>query len=142
MLTKIFRKVWLPIAIVVALSVGVLTVSHLRTIFGAHPVLVTPIGADTAEKFNPKVVTYEVYGSGSTAVINYKDLDGIPQRTGTVGLPWSLTLTTTAPSSSPNILAQTDGDSIGCRITVDDVVKDERTATGVNAQTFCLVKAA
>ncbi|MBP2455265.1 hypothetical protein JOF57_005178 [Mycolicibacterium lutetiense] len=142
MLTKIFRKVWLPIAIVVALSVGFLAVSHLRTIFGAHPVLVTPIGADTAEKFNPKVVTYEVYGSGGTAVINYKDLDGNPQRTGTVGLPWSLTLTTTAPSSSPNILAQTDGDSIGCRITVDDVVKDERTATGVNAQTFCLVKAA
>ena len=142
MLTKMFRKVWLPIAIVVALSVGFLTVSHLRTIFGAHPVLVTPIGADTAEKFNPKVVTYEVYGSGGTAVINYKDLDGNPQRAGTVGLPWTLTLTTTAPSASPNILAQTDGDSIGCRITVDDVVKDERTATGVNAQTFCLVKAA
>lgn len=139
--TKVFRKVWLPIAIVVALGVGVLTVSHLRTIFGAHPVLVTPIGADTAEKFNPKVVTYEVFGSG-TAVVNYKDLDGIPQRAGTVALPWSLTLTTTAPSSSPNVIAQTDGDSIGCRITVDDVVKDERSATGVNAQTFCLVKAA
>ncbi len=77
-MTKVFRKVWLPIAIMVALTVGVLTVSHLRTIFGAHPVLVTLIGADTAEKFNPKVVTYEVFGSGSTAVINYKDLDGIP----------------------------------------------------------------
>ncbi|WP_454788089.1 MmpS family transport accessory protein [Mycolicibacterium lutetiense] len=141
-MTKVFRKVWLPIAIAVALAVGVLTVSHLRSIFGSNPILVTPIGADTAEKFNPKVVTYEVFGSGATAVINYKDLDGKPQRAGTVSLPWALTLMTTAPSASPNILAQTDGESIGCRITVDDVVKDERVATGVNAQTFCLVKAA
>jgi hypothetical protein len=141
-MTKVFRKVWLPIAIVVALTVGVLAVSQLRSVFGANPTLVTPIGSDTAEKFNPKVVTYEVFGSGDTAVINYKDLDGKPQRTGTVSLPWTLTLTTTAPSTSPNILAQTDGQSISCRITVDDVVKDERTATGVNAQTFCLVKAA
>ena len=55
-------------------------------------------------------------------------------------LPWSLDLTTTAPAASPNIVAQGDGDSITCRITVDDVVKDERTTTGLNAQTFCLVK--
>jgi Mycobacterium membrane protein len=53
-----------------------------------------------------------------------------------------LTLTTTAPAASPNIIAQSDGNSITCRITVDGVVKDERTTDGVNAQTFCLVKSA
>jgi hypothetical protein len=53
-----------------------------------------------------------------------------------------LTLTTTAPAASPNIIAQSDGDSITCRITVDGVIKDERTTNGVNAQTFCLVKSA
>ena len=37
-------------------------------------------------------------------------------------------------------MAQGDGDSITCRITVDGVVKDERTTSGLNAQTFCLVK--
>ena len=42
----------------------------------------------------------------------------------------------------PNIVAQGDGDTISCRITVDDVVKDENSTTGVNAQTFCLVKIA
>ena len=57
-------------------------------------------------------------------------------------LPWELTLTTTAPAASPNIVAQSDGDSITCRITVDGVIKDERTTDGVNAQTFCLVKSA
>lgn len=74
-------------------------------------------------------------------MINYLDLDGKPQRA--VGdLPWTLRLTTTNPSASPNILAQGDGQTISCRITVDDVVKDERTAAGVNAQTYCLVKSA
>jgi hypothetical protein len=42
----------------------------------------------------------------------------------------------------PNIVAQGDGNDISCRITVDDVVKDERTSNGVSAQTFCLVKSA
>ncbi|MGE2689307.1 MmpS family transport accessory protein [Mycolicibacterium pulveris] len=127
--------------IVLAVAVGVLVVSQLRTVFGSEPVLVTPIGADTAEKFIPKVVTYEVLGTGS-AVVNYLDLDGKPVRAGTVSLPWTLTLETTAPSVAPNIIAQTDGSSITCRITVDDEIKDENTATGMNAQTFCLVKSA
>ena len=42
----------------------------------------------------------------------------------------------------PNIMAQGDGSSISCRVTVDDEVKDERTAEGMNAATYCLVKAA
>jgi Mycobacterium membrane protein len=51
-------------------------------------------------------------------------------------------LQTTAPSAAPNIVAQGDGSSITCRITVDDEVKDERTSSGLNAQTFCFVKSA
>ena len=74
--------------------------------------------------------------------MHYADLNGLPQRTGEVSLPWSLTLETTLPSVMPNLMAQGDGQSIGCRVTVDDEVKDERTAEGLNAATFCLVKAA
>ena len=138
---KFFMRFWLPIMIVAAVVVGYFTVSNLRTVFGAEPVLVTPTGADTAEKFIPKVVTYEVFGSG-TAVVNYLDLDGKPVRAGTVNLPWTLTLETTAPSVAPNVIAQTDGQFVGCRITVDDEIEDEKMATGQNAQTFCLVKSA
>jgi hypothetical protein len=76
------------------------------------------------------------------ATINYLDLDAQPQKAENVSLPWTLDLTTTAPAASPNIVAQSDGGSISCRITVDGVVKDERTTDGVNAQTFCLVKSA
>lgn len=127
---------------VVAVAVGALSVSHLRSVFGSDGAVVTPVDNDTAEKFNPKVVVYEVYGTGSTANINYVDLDGLPQRTGEVSLPWSLRLETTIPSVMPNLLAQGDGQSISCRVTVDDEVKDERTAQGMNAATYCLVKAA
>lgn len=136
------RRTWLPLLVVVAIAVGAVSVSHFRSVFGSHGAVVTPVGSDTAESFNPKVVTYEVFGSGSTATINYADLSGVPQRTGEVPLPWTLTLTTTVPSVMPNILAQSNGQTISCRVTVDHVVKDERTAEGVNSATYCLVKAA
>ena len=132
----------MPLLVVVAIAVGAVSVSHFRSVFGSHGAVVTPVGSDTAESFNPKVVTYEVFGSGSTASINYADLSGVPQRTGEVPLPWTLTLTTTVPSVMPNILAQSNGQTISCRVTVDHVVKDERTAEGVNSATYCLVKAA
>jgi hypothetical protein len=136
------RRVWLPLLFVVAIAVGVVSVAHLRSVFGSDGAVVTPVGTDTADNFNPKVVIYEVFGSGGTAVINYTDLDGLPQRTGEVTLPWSLRLETTVPSVTPNLMVQGDGESIGCRVLVDDEVKDERTAQGVNAATYCLVKAA
>jgi len=138
----VVKRVWLPVLIVFAIAIGVLTVSQFRSVFGSDGAIVTPIDADTAESFNPKVVTYEIFGTGSYATINYADLDGKPQRTGEVSLPWSLTLETTLPSVMPNIMAQGDGQSISCRVTVDGEVKDERTADGVNAATYCLVKAA
>ncbi|WP_348726526.1 MmpS family transport accessory protein [uncultured Mycolicibacterium sp.] len=141
-MTALVKRVWLPVLIVVAVVIGAATVSQLREAFGADPVLVTPTGNNTAESFNPKVVTYEVFGSGSTGVINYVDLDGIPQRVENAALPWSLTLSTTVPAVSANILAQSDGDDVTCRILVDGELEEENTATGVNAQTVCVVKSA
>ncbi|BBX50322.1 MmpS family transport accessory protein [Mycolicibacterium poriferae] len=141
-MTALVKRVWLPVLIVIAVVIGAATVSQLREAFGANPVLVTPTGNNTAESFNPKVVTYEVFGSGSTGVINYIDLDGIPQRVENAALPWSLTLSTTVPAVSANILAQSDGDDVTCRILVDGELEEENTATGVNAQTVCVVKSA
>lgn len=141
-MTALVKRVWLPVLIVIAVVIGAATVSQLREAFGANPVLVTPTGNNTAESFNPKVVTYEVFGSGSTGVINYVDLDGIPQRVENAELPWSLTLSTTVPAVSANILAQSDGDDVTCRILVDGDLEQENTATGVNAQTVCVVKSA
>jgi hypothetical protein len=133
---------WLPVLVIVAVAAGGLVVMNVREVFGSNPVVVTDKSSDNAEDFNPKFVKYEIYGSGATAVINYMDLEGKPQRVPSMPLPWTLTLQTTLPSVMPNIMAQGDGDSISCRVTVDDEVKQERTATGMNAETFCFVKAA
>jgi hypothetical protein len=141
-MTRFVSRIWLPVLVVVAVAVGGLAVAQLRTVFGSNPVIVTPRGSDSAAEFNPKVVTYEVFGTAATAVVNYLDLDGKPQRVADAELPWTLRLTTTSPSASPNLVAQADGHTITCRITVDDEVKDERTNVGVNAETFCLVKSA
>lgn len=140
---SILKRTWLPLIIVVVVVVGGLTVMRIRTFFSAsdaYSASGTPV--DDTKPFDPKVVKYEIFGSGSFANINYLDLDAQPQRLDYAPLPWSLTLNSTVPSVFPNIVAQGDGDSITCRVTVDDEVKDERTSTGVTAQTFCLVKSA
>ncbi|TPG37127.1 MmpS family transport accessory protein [Mycolicibacterium hodleri] len=140
-MTKLLRRAWIPIVIIIVIVIAGFTVHRVRSFFGADGILVTPKNfADDAEPFNPKVVKYEIFGTGATADINYLDLNSKPVRVDGATLPWSLTLSTTAPSVLPNVVAQGDGSSITCRITVDDEVKDERTTNGVSAQTFCLVK--
>jgi hypothetical protein len=137
------KRFWVVLVILLVVVIAVFVVDRFRGFFG-QTVLTKP-GAglvNDPEPFNPKVVKYEIFGDGSTATINYLDLDAQPQKALNAPLPWELTLTTTAPASSPNIIAQSDGNSITCRITVDGVVKDERTTDGVDAQTFCLVKSA
>jgi hypothetical protein len=56
--------------------------------------------------------------AGSTAKIDYFDADANVHEVNTT-LPWSITLSTTLPAVSANIMAQADSDQIGCRITVD-----------------------
>lgn len=140
---KVLKRVWIPLVIVVVLTVGTFTVMRVRTFFGNENPGGGSSKVEDTKPFNPKVVKYEIYGvPGATADVNYLDLDAQPQRALGVTLPWELTLSTTAPSVFPNIVAQGDGNTISCRITVDDEVKDTRTTNGLNAQTFCLVKSA
>jgi hypothetical protein len=137
------KRAWIPLVIVVVVAIAGFTVDRIRGFFGAEGIIVTPrVFAEDPEPFDPKVVKYEIFGDGSFANINYLDLDAKPQRLDGATLPWSLTLQTTAPSAAPNIVAQGDSSSVTCRITVDDEVKDERTATGVNALTYCFVRSA
>ena len=140
---KFLQRVWIPMLIVVIVGVGTFAVTRVKTFFGApDPASQSSKPAEDTKPFNPKVVTYEIWGNGSSADINYLDLDAQPQRIDGAALPFTLTLSTTDPSVFPNIVAQGDSTDITCRITVDDEVKDERTSTGVTAQTFCLVKSA
>lgn len=141
---RLLRKVWLPLLIIIVVAIAAFGVYRLHGVFGKTEITRQGSGlANDTKPFNPKTVVYEIYGPpGAVATINYLDLNATPQIARDVTLPWSLTLTTTAPAASANIVAQGDSDTIGCRITVNGVVKDEKTSTGVSAQTFCLVKSA
>lgn len=136
------RRAWMPLVIAIVVGIAAFAVDRLHGVFGKTELTREGSGlADDPKPFNPKSVTYEIFGPpGAVATINYLNLDAEPQIARDVTLPWSLTLTTTAPAAAANIVAQGDSDTIGCRITVDDVVKDERVSTGVSAQTYCIVK--
>ncbi len=142
-ISKVVRNAWLPLLITAVVLVGGFTVARVKTFFSAQDtgVLTSP-RLDESKPFKPKVVKYEVFGSARHANVNYLDLSADPQRVDGAPLPWTLVLSTTAPSVFPNISAQSDGDQLGCRITIDDEVKDANMTTGVHALTFCLVKSA
>jgi hypothetical protein len=139
---RFLRRAWMPLVIAVVVGIGAFAVDRLHGVFGKTELTREGSGlANDPKPFNPKTVTYEIFGpAGTVATINYLNLDAEPQIARDVTLPWSLTLTTTAPAAAANIVAQGNSDTIGCRITVDDVIKDERVSTGVSAQTFCIVK--
>ena len=127
---------------VVVVAVAGFSVYRLHAIFGKHHNTSTSAGfANEIVPFNPKRVVLEVFGPpGTVATINYVDINAQPQRVDDATLPWSYDQTTTDPAVFVNVVAQGDSNSIGCRITIDDVVKDERTVNTHNAYTFCLDK--
>ncbi|MFV1502836.1 MmpS family transport accessory protein [Mycobacterium kansasii] len=142
-MTRVTRHLWIPLVLVIVLAVSGLVVMRLHRIFGSQDLNANAGGGIEIVQFNPKVVTYEVFGPpGSTANINYWDADANTHQVNAAPLPWSVTISTTLPSVSANIMAQGDGSRIGCRITVDGVVRQEKKSDGVNPQTFCLVKSA
>lgn len=130
------------VVILVVVAVAIFAVDRLRGVFGKTELTREGSGlVNDPKPFNPKVVVYEIMGPpGAVATVNYLNLDAEPQIARDVPLPWTLTLTTTAPAAAATSSPQGDADTIGCRITVDGVLKDERWSSGVSAQTFCIVK--
>lgn len=140
----IVSRAWVPAVVVAAAVVGTLAVVNLRDVFGSDEIFRWDgSGSHVINSINEKQIRYEVFGSGTVAgSVSYLDQEAQPARASFTGLPWSHTMTTTSPSVIGNIIAQGDGDQIGCRITVNGAVKDEQLATGHHAQVFCLVKGA
>jgi NhaP-type Na+/H+ or K+/H+ antiporter len=133
---------WMFVVALVVLAVAGLTVYRLHGIFASKDVTSTPSGSENdIVPFNPKHVVMEVFGPpGTVATITYLDVDAQPQRADAVTLPWTYDTTTTQPAVFVNVSAQGNSDSIGCRIKIDDVVKDERSVNTLNAYTYCLDK--
>ena len=136
------KKVWIPLVLVVVLSVSGLVVSRLHKMFASADLNANAGAGIEIVQFNPKILVYDVYGTpGTTAQISYFDADANVHLLN-APLPWSITLSTTLPSVSANLMAQADSNEIGCRVTVNGTVREEKTANGINAQTYCLVKSA
>jgi Mycobacterium membrane protein len=138
----VVARVWIPLVLVMVLAVSGLIVSRLHKIFGSQDLNAGAGAGIEIVQFNPKIVIYDVFGpAGTTAKIDYFDADANTHEVD-AALPWSTTISTTLPAVSANIMAQGNGDQIGCRVTVDGVVRDQKSTDGLNAQTFCLVKSA
>lgn len=141
MIGRLLARHWrLPVAVAV-LALAAFAVYRLQAAY-SNENTATPAGAaDQIVPFNPKRITLEVFGDpGATATITYLDINASPRTVENAVLPWSYNDTTTTPAVATNIQAQGTGSSLGCRITIDGVVKVERSSQGADSYVFCLDK--
>ena len=142
-MTGLVKRAWVPLVMVVVVAIAAFTVARLHGVFGSNMYTPDNGNADAIIQFNPKHVLLEIFGApGTVADINYLDEQAQPQRLDAVQLPWSFEIVTTLTAVLANVIAQGNSDSIGCRITVNGVVRDQESADSYNAQTSCLVKSA
>ena len=142
-LSRRLQRAWIVLVALVVVAAAGSGVYRLHRIFGSDNDTSTPPAIGNDVNYNPKHITLEVFGDpGTVATINYLDINVQPQKVMNAALPWSLEMVTTQPGAFSNLVAQGNSDSLGCRITVDGEVKDERVVNTVNAYTFCLVKSA
>ncbi|MGD1110857.1 MAG: MmpS family transport accessory protein [Mycobacterium sp.] len=141
-LVTLLRRGWMVLVVVLVVGITGFAIYRLHGIFGSNSNTSANSGlANQIVPFNPKVVVLEVFGApGAVATINYLDVNAAPQQVKNAPLPWSFTITSTEPAVVANVVAQGNGDTLGCRITINGVVKDERTVHKVDAYTFCLDK--
>ena len=141
-ITSLVRRGWIPLVAVLVVAITGFAIYRLHGIFGSHYSTSANSGlSNEIVPFNPKQVVLEVFGApGAVATINYLDVNAQPQQVKNAPLPWSFTITTTEPAVVGNVVAQGNGDTIGCRIIVNGEVKDERTVNEAKAYTFCLDK--
>jgi hypothetical protein len=139
---RVLRRLWIPLVILLVIAGGGFTVTRLHSVFGSEN---RHLYADTkindTKPFNPKHVTYQVFGPpGTVANISYFDVKADPRRVNGARLPWSVGFASTEAAAIGSVVAQGDSDSIGCRILVDGEVKAEQISNEVNAFTSCTLK--
>ena len=138
----VLSRVWMPLVAVVAVSLGAVGMWKVHQASAPEPVLrVNPPQAP--EEFTPKKLTYEVFGSlGGGGMLDYVDIDGHPHQVELDSLPWQHEETTMLTVVSGSVSVQVQGPMVGCRILVDDVVRDEQSTDHANADIACRVKSA
>ncbi|HUE33646.1 MAG TPA: MmpS family transport accessory protein [Mycobacterium sp.] len=138
------RRMWIPLVMLVVIALASFMVIRLHGVFGRQSASAGGADpADTLVQFNPKHVLYDVWAPPGTEVeVDYLDEHAQPQRVLSAAVPWHYEIVTTDTAVIATVVAQGEADSIGCRITVNGQVRDERTFDGHRAQTHCIVKSA
>ena len=139
---KLLARTWMPLVAVIAIGVGTLCMVKVHHASQPGPVLaVNPPQAPP--EFTPKTLTYEVFGNvGSGGLLSYVDISGHPHKVDLTELPWSHTETTTLTMVSSSISVQVHGGTVGCRMKVNGVVRDEKSDDHGDADVACRVKSA
>src|ERR1700739_3874639 len=99
---RMLKRAWIPLLLVVVISLGAYTVVRVRDMFGADGAVTAGDGnADNTKPFSPKHITYEITGSsGGIVDPDYLNENGQPPRVDAAPLPWQYTIVTTLPSMS------------------------------------------
>ena len=140
-LTSVLGRAWLVWVTIAVVALAGFAVYRLQGAFGPLDTTTPGGAADQIVPFNPKQVQLEVFGEpGATATITYTDVNARPQRVDDAALPWSYEDSTTTPAVVVNVQAQGDGNSLGCRVTIDGIVKVERLENATSAYVFCIDK--
>jgi hypothetical protein len=73
-ISGLLKRGWIPLLLVVVLSVSILVVTRLHKVFASQDLNANSGAGIKIVQFNPKVVKYDILGPpGSTANINYWD---------------------------------------------------------------------
>jgi Mycobacterium membrane protein len=136
------RRLWIPLVILAIIGAGGWTVSRLHGAFGTEKhQLYGDTRISNSTPFNPKHMTYEVFGPpGTVASISYFDVDADPRRVEEARLPWSVEFASTEATAMAGVAAQGTGDTLGCRILIDGVVKAQKITHEASAFTSCKLK--
>jgi hypothetical protein len=141
-ISRVLKRVWIPLVILSVVAAGGWTVARLHSVFGSEKrPLYADIRVNDSKPFDPKHMMYEVFGPpGTVASISYFDVNSNPQQVQGAHLPWSVEFASTEATALGGVTAQGTSDSIGCRILVDGVVKAQKITNEVAAFTTCKLK--
>jgi hypothetical protein len=139
---RVLRRLWIPLVILAVIGGGGWTVSRLHGVFGTEKrPLYVDAGSTNTKPFDPKHITYEVFGPpGTVASISYFDVNAEPRRVEEARVPWSVEFASTEASAMTGVAAQGSSDSLGCRIVMDGVLKAEKITHEPSAFVSCKLK--
>jgi hypothetical protein len=140
---RLLTRVWLPALALVVVTVAGATIVYFHGIFGSQDITKSSGNKFVIAQFNPKNIKYEIFGDfGGWGRVSYWDVASKAVEVNLTSLPWTHTETTTMTTATADVTAQSAGGNIGCRITIDDRVRSEHTATGEHAGVWCQVLSA